>query len=718
MDEKRAWFWAGFLLTTTFLLGGCGGSSSGDGTRQSQNETSDNQSTLTNSLVRVASNDDFERYLKNGIEQASEQDDTAAEVVLTPIAVGLPADSAIESAAADVSSTNLIVAGVDEADLMKTDGRYLYVVKPTEYLPAPDDVNITTEPAALLASPVFYPPQERKPPAIRISEISTAPASSSQLLDLEVGENSTTLRGLYLATNERDDDLLIAVGQEQPNWSWGRWASPWYWQSGNTKLWFYNVNEPTAPQQSQQFDIEGHLLASRRVGNQLYLVTRFTPDPPNFIIYPADATQRDNNRQVLSDLSVTDLLPTVSINNAAPRPLVDPDNCFVPDTTRTDTGYPTIVTVSVIDLNSPGEINSVCYGGSSEGFYATTKSLYFTKTVWGDLIVADSIAAGPSSVSRASQPYTLVHKFSLGSGVPVYQGSGRVEGAISGNPAFMMGEVGDVLHVISSAYRPSSWEYDYRLTSLKQRENSNELVEIAHLPNEQRPDPIGKPGEQLYSSRFIGDRAYLVTFKKVDPLYVLDLSVAGDPAIAGELEIPGFSSYLHPVGDNLLLGVGKDAIADESRGFAWYQGLKVSLFDVADMSAPKELGVISIGERGTETSLAYDHRAIAYLAGSGGNPDRLTIPVQVHSGEKGSEPWSIARWTHTGLYLFEINRGSANSAATLSQTGSLLKAENSDDSQYWGASTHNDRAIIQGSAVHYLYDGEVQSADWEAVVNN
>ena len=97
------------------------------------------------------------------------------------------------------------------------------------------------------------------------------------------------------------------------------------------------------------------------------------------------------------------------------------------------------------------------------------------------------------------------------------------------------------------------------------------------------------PGETIYSARFIGKRAYLVTFKKVDPFFVLDLSVPSDPKVLGALKIPGFSDYLHPYDENHVIGVGKNTVeADPGEGnFAWYQGMKVALFDVTDVANPQ-----------------------------------------------------------------------------------------------------------------------------------
>ena len=151
-----------------------------------------------------------------------------------------------------------------------------------------------------------------------------------------------------------------------------------------------------------------------------------------------------------------------------------------------------------------------------------------------------------------------------------------------------------------------------RLTILK--ESAGALAVVGELPNAARPEPLGKPGEQLYASRFIGNRGYLVTYRLTDPLYVLDLSDPADPKVAGELEVDGYSDYLFPLSENLLLGVGKDAISDGASGdgrFAWYQGVKVSLIDVSDPARPREAARSIIGRRGTDATVLRDHHGIA-----------------------------------------------------------------------------------------------------------
>ncbi len=132
-----------------------------------------------------------------------------------------------------------------------------------------------------------------------------------------------------------------------------------------------------------------------------------------------------------------------------------------------------------------------------------------------------------------------------------------------------------------------------------------ELVQVG------RVDGLGK-GQQISAVRMIGDVGYVVTFRRTDPLYTLDLSDPTAPEVVGELEIPGYSAYLHPVGDGLLLGIGQDA-DDDGR----VSGAQVSLFDVSDPAHPSRLDQVSLGDQGSSSAVEYDHKAFLYWAPTG-----------------------------------------------------------------------------------------------------
>jgi uncharacterized secreted protein with C-terminal beta-propeller domain len=162
------------------------------------------------------------------------------------------------------------------------------------------------------------------------------------------------------------------------------------------------------------------------------------------------------------------------------------------------------------------------------------------------------------------------------------------------------------------------------------------------------------PGEQIYSARFMGGRAYLVTFKKVDPLFVIDLTDPTNPRTLGELEIPGYSDYLHPYDETHVIGIGKDAV--DMGSFAWYQGVKIALFDVSDPENPREISSYVIGDRGTNSYALDDHRAFLFSR----SKNLLVIPISLAEINEeqypdGVPPYAYGEHTWDGAYVFNIS---------------------------------------------------------------
>jgi len=162
------------------------------------------------------------------------------------------------------------------------------------------------------------------------------------------------------------------------------------------------------------------------------------------------------------------------------------------------------------------------------------------------------------------------------------------------------------------------------------------------------------PGERIYSVRFMQDKAFVVTFKKVDPLFVLDLEDPAEPRVLGKLKVPGFSTYLHPLGESYLIGLDKETVEAEQGDFAWFQGLKLSLFDVRDYSNPRELDKVIIGDRGTESEALYDHKAFLLDEERG----ILVIPVLlavIQPSHRPVEPSIFGEYVFQGAYVFKIS---------------------------------------------------------------
>ena len=331
-----------------------------------------------------------------------------------------------------------------------------------------------------------------------------------------------------------------------------------------------------------------------------------------------------------------------------------------------------------------------------------------------------------------------MHKFALDGLDIAYRGSGNVAGHLGfdqNRKSFRMGEHADMLRVITQTQ--PSWggigagppvlpvvpgstvpgpaatpatstvpalESPGHLTILQERDGG--LAVVGELPNAARPQPLGKAGEMLYASRFIGTRGYLVTYRMTDPLYVLDLADPGDPKVAGELQVEGYSDYLFPVAEHLLLGVGKDAVSDGSAGdgrFAWYQGVKVSLIDVSDPTRPREAARSVVGKRGTSATVLSDHHGIALQ--TLGNSVRVSLPVSLHDTPVAGAPGRASdyyRFTRTELQRFEVDLA-GKGLHTLAPLADSVAGYRAIDS---------DRSLLWNDQVHWYQNGSWRSARW------
>ncbi len=164
------------------------------------------------------------------------------------------------------------------------------------------------------------------------------------------------------------------------------------------------------------------------------------------------------------------------------------------------------------------------------------------------------------------------------------------------------------------------------------------------------------PGENFHSSRFMEDRAYFVTFKSTDPLFVIDLSQPTNPTVLGELHIPGYSDYLHPYDENHLIGVGKHTVEADVPYFAWYQGIKIAVFDVSNATDPVQMYNVTIGDRGSDSPVLYDHKAFLFDRAK----SLLVIPILEAKIDPDQYPGGVppevrGAYVRQGAYVFDIS---------------------------------------------------------------
>ncbi|MGH2726412.1 MAG: beta-propeller domain-containing protein, partial [Actinomycetota bacterium] len=244
--------------------------------------------------------------------------------------------------------------------------------------------------------------------------------------------------------------------------------------------------------------------------------------------------------------------------------------------------------------------------GAGEIVYSSTKNMYVTSYALDNVL---AIQAG----KKPKEPVTRIHKFDISDPkTTTYVGSGEVVGFLLNQ--FSISEHGGYLRVASTFgtqwFGAGASSSESAVTVL--REKAGKLVRVGSI------DGLGI-GERIFSVRFMGTKAYVVTFRRIDPLYVIDLRSPSRPRVRGKLKVPGYSGYLHPLSDSLLLGVGRDA---DKRGVT--KGIQFSLFDVSQPAKPRRLAAKVVGEFG-ESSVESDHHAFLYWA-----PERLlVVPAQI-----------------------------------------------------------------------------------------
>lgn len=575
------------------------------------------------------------------------------------------------------STTNLQERGVDEADLLKTDGKHIYAIG------APNN-------------------QQYQNNTLRIMQINAGGKSLQEVKRITLPDSN--LNNLYLAGKQR---RLVALGDTYlPTPAMPKHPSGMAYimpMPQQTELRYLDIRQPEQASTTLDVKLDGTLHSSRRVGDTLYLVMQH---------YPQVNYQYSDK---LDKISAQDLLPTYRSNGGKAAPLVTPDNCYIerrPAKQQENMGYgygygnSSITSIIAVDLNATGfSFSSRCYAGNPETLYASPQALYLATTNY------------QYNQAQGARSSTNIHKFAFaGTGI-AYRGSGNVPGRLSGQEAsFRLSEQDGYLRVISENDQfmtpgmsvTAPYGSSPGILSILKEGGQDGLQLVSQLPNRQRPQHLGKPEEQLYASRFVGDQAYLVTFRSTDPLYILDLSNPRDPYIAGELKIPGFSDYLHPIGEHLLLGIGKDAIPDPNGDFrgAWYQGMKLSLIDTSKPGALKEVDTLILGKRGTDSAALHDHHAVTVLPA--GNKLRVALPIKLHDTVPAGmqqHPSNHYDHTQTGLYRFEVDKA----AKKIRQLAPLITEHEREE--YW-MYPQNDRSVLFGDYVYYFHNGNFWSQAW------
>ena len=263
------------------------------------------------------------------------------------------------------------------------------------------------------------------------------------------------------------------------------------------------------------------------------------------------------------------------------------------------------------NVNSNEEVDVKTFLGAGEDIYSSTKNMYIAKSKY--VYDADNY--------KYLGADTKVLKFNLENGKITFKAEVNIEGQINNQFSMDENEKGEFRIATTIG------DVDYNIAKSK---SSNSLFILDENLNEiGRLDGIA-PGEKIYSVRYSGDKAYMVTFYEMDPLFVIDLSDSQNPKILGELKIPGYSSYLHPYDENHLIGFGYDTTSNYNGTGVVRNGLKMSMFDISDIKNPKEMFTIKIGDNTTSSELTNNHKALLFSK----EKNFIAFPVSGYSNGK------------------------------------------------------------------------------------
>lgn len=656
--------------TLAAIISACGGSGSSGG---STANTGEQEAGL---LRSVTSNEEFLDSFTAAFTRPSSSPRIASNDQLATAAPEADAGSA-DNNSSGFTTTYTQEANVDEYDVVKYDGDYLFIVPSLQVRCC----FLFDDAAPAIAEDSFAPqPPSTEQAAIRILSTNPDNASATEVGEIPLAENEF-VQGIY-----RRGDQLAALSTSNYYGSYGiAWSDAHSWQQQTVGIKIYDTSNISAPALSWNIAIEGGFVESRRIGNTIYLITRHTPYFDDLIYYPENSEQISRNAELLASATAEQIIPQVSVNGDS-TPLFNPLDCYITNEakdSKDSAGFQTITSITAVPLDQPNNTTTVCYNEDSNGVYVSDSAIYLQQSLYQD-----------------ETSSTRIHKFALLESGPSYRGSADVAGNLwsGGQRDFRISESQGFLRLVTTEFTGDQEDrFDHRLFILQEASDSRDLELVSQLPNNSQPSELGKANEGLYGVRFVGDRAYLVTFEQIDPLYALDLSNPQAPFIAGELEIPGFSDFLHPVGDDLLLGLGQSALSNNQ--------VKLELFDVSDISAPLSLGSSLIGPEGSWSwsEAQYDRHAFTYQAIANG-ADRIAVPAQTSwSDDEGNY------FSENALHLFEIDDEVSPQNATLIETGKVL-ASPDPDVDYWYPNRH--RSVIHDDAVFYILDEFVWSALW------
>lgn len=429
------------------------------------------------------------------------------------------------------------------------------------------------------------------------------PATMYEEAEIDFGDDSFHPRELYV-----EDDKLIVIGHAShyygimPLYERVMIAQPPY-NSQQTKVYVYNIQDRSNPKKLRHVTFDGSYHTSRRINNQLYLVLNAHPN-----VWRWDDIKAGD-----------DFLPTLIDGDGDAEEMVGcADIRYFP-------GYslPQYLITASFDINdSNSKIHRNVFLGSSDNVYTSQTDLYVASRA----VDYDRYTDWDWNRDRSR---THIFRFALEDGEMNFKARGEVPGTILNQ--FSMDQYSGYFRIATNAGNMWNEEDPAR---------NNVYVLDSNMKTVGSLEGLAK-GERIYSTRFVGNRLYMVTFKRIDPLFVIGLSNPTQPVVLGELKIPGYSEYLHPYDADHIIGFGQETTENQWGGIVT-DGFKMALFDVGDVNNPKQKFVEHIGDQGTYSELLRNHKALLFDK----EKELLAFPITIQEKIDSSQ-YECAKYTYS-----------------------------------------------------------------------
>ncbi len=532
--------------------------------------------------------DDFARDEDTAEEATADFADSGSDDSGSTSPVAAESDGARLVEGVDFSGTNVQEIGVDEADLVKTDGDRVFILANNELTIV--DVNMRSVVASMDLVDVGWN-AEMFLLGDEILLVSNTWGDFGRILPAEGSSSGDAEAGFT------DSEDAIFPGGD-------------YYETSMVNIARISV-AGNNPELLEAIVVEGEYVSARSIDGVARVIIRSSPQQNFPFVYPQSEKGEDvatrANQDAVRNSELTDWLPSyVTVDDssrATERGILSNCGQVHAPTEFAGFGVLTVLSVPVDGDINPNQNTSVLAPGNT--VYASTDAIFVATQTWVDPIVFEDNENAWEDAWNARQ--TSIHRFALSGDGAAYTASGAVPGDV--RDQFSFSDYDGHLRVITTT--GESWDESSETFVRVLRESDGELREVGSVGD------MGN-GEAVQSVRMIGDVGYVVTFRQVDPFYTLDLSDPENPRVVGELKIPGFSSYLHPIGNGRVLGVGSDGTEDGR-----ITGSKVSIFDVSDPADPQEVAIWTAPDGWTD--VGWDHRSFLWWEAE----QLAVVPVQI-----------------------------------------------------------------------------------------